>query len=267
MPSNTSKGVSAERELKRIFLGAMDLTKKKTLSPEELRGYKLTQEHPFLTVRSAASLQIDIIVCKQDLVLPIEIKASKHSVYHFSGSGLIEKQLRGYVEMSKKYGLSPIYCFRKMGVNGDTWRVFMSPISRELIAPSLRFLYDAVPIIRRNVRGNYQLYWDEGLPLNEFLICLNDHFRPKKQLFDNDILRQISYAIFSRYNNIDEIRISSPVLSKIKPIIKSLFQNNSSIIFLDSDDSDVKISVRYEEKNIEKVIYDPISQNISFLKS
>jgi len=142
MMGKQAKGVSAERELKRIFLGVDEMSSRPQFTETERAGYQTAVAHPFLSVRSAASLQVDLLVCKQNLVLPFEIKASSKREFHFSSGDLIQAQLDGYIEISKHYGLLPLYAFRLSNTTSDPWRIFLCPISRSYVSSEMLPIYE-----------------------------------------------------------------------------------------------------------------------------
>ena len=75
-----------ERELRRIFSGDMDFIIKFTKSflERERMSYASIVENPFVVVRAAGSLGVDLIALRHDFSFPIEVKSSKFKTLRFA---------------------------------------------------------------------------------------------------------------------------------------------------------------------------------------
>ncbi|MFW5914344.1 MAG: Holliday junction resolvase, partial [Thermoplasmatota archaeon] len=158
-----------ERELKGI-LGAEDKILErmvKTCSDEERNGYLSIRERPFMVVRAAGSLGIDLVAIWGDLALPIEVKSSKNGVLWFSNSPRLLEQADSFCKESTKAGLIPVYAFRRKGVRGDPWRIFTLPVAEA--RGRLRLVQRRLPTPGESSKGNLIMRWGEGMKLSEFI--------------------------------------------------------------------------------------------------
>lgn len=168
-------GSSYERELKGILAGDDDVLRRTTrsLDPGQEKGYRWTETHPFLVVRGAGSLGVDLVALRHDLAFPIEVKASSEDTVRFSdSSGAYQEQAEEMMRACERSGLVPLYAFRLKGHVGDAWRVFTLPLDPDVLPGKSRILHRRIPPVPVTGQGNYVLRWDEGLPLNGFFAYL-----------------------------------------------------------------------------------------------
>lgn len=166
-------GSDYERELKGILAGDGDTLRRttRTLDPEEEKHYRHTEASPFLVVRGAGSLGVDLVALRGDLSFPIEVKASSQPTVHFSdASGAYNDQAEEMARTCARSGVLPIYAFRLKGQRGDAWRIFSLPM--EGLRGRQGLLYDRVPDLERTDAGFFVLRWGSGLPLHRFFAYL-----------------------------------------------------------------------------------------------
>lgn len=170
-------GSSYERELKGILVGDEEALRdaSKTLDPEQERHYRWTAENPFLVVRGAGSLGIDLVALREEFSFPIEVKAAKDETVHFSASsGEYHDQAEEMAEACGEAGVIPLYAFRLKGKRGDAWRVYSLPLENGRgLEGKARRLHDKIPNISRTRQDNFVLRWDEGRPLHSFFEYLD----------------------------------------------------------------------------------------------
>ena len=159
-----------ERELKGILSGEEDVIRKaiKTCNPEEVASYLKARQRPFLVVRGAGSLGVDLVALRGDVSFPIEVKSANKDVIHFAdGSKRNQEQAEQMQRECSRASVIPLYAFRRKGVRGDSWRVMTLPT--ENLPPRIAVLYDRIPKVDRTAAGNYALRWQAGLPLSRFV--------------------------------------------------------------------------------------------------
>ncbi len=163
-------GSSYERELKGILAGDEDVLRRttRTLDPAAEKAYRWTSTNPFLVVRGAGSLGVDLVALRHGLAFPIEVKASSEDTVRFSdSSGAYQEQAEEMVEACERSGLVPLYAFRLKGHRGDAWRVFTLPLDADALPGKTRILHRRIPAVPMTGQGNYVLRWHQGLPLHE----------------------------------------------------------------------------------------------------
>ena len=84
----TAPGDVYERELKALLTGDRKVVARmvKTCNAWETAAYNLMLRNPFLVIRAAGSLGIDLVAIRWDFAFPIEVKSSSDPVMHFSKS-------------------------------------------------------------------------------------------------------------------------------------------------------------------------------------
>ncbi len=159
-----------ERELKGILQGDEAILKKATKScdEEECAGYHSIQTKPFIVIRAAGSLGVDLVAVRGDISFPIEVKASKVKRVHFSDSPRLTEQAMRMKADAEKAGVIPLYALRLKGIRGDSWRVFAMRLDVQLEGAN-RVVYKRIPKLGETKSGNLMLNWDEGMPLHVFL--------------------------------------------------------------------------------------------------
>jgi len=158
-----------ERELKALLSGDRKALEKmvKTCDEEERRGYLSILNRPFLVIRAAGSLGMDLVAIWGDMALPIEVKSSKTDVLWFSNSQRLIEQAASMREDCKRAGLIPIYAFRLKGQRGDPWRVFSLPMGKA--DGMIGLVQRKLPVIEESSRGNLIMRWNDGMKLSHFI--------------------------------------------------------------------------------------------------
>ena len=159
-----------ERELKGILAGEKELLAKVTrsCSLEERDAYFSILKKPFFVIRSAGSLQVDLIAIRNDFSFPIEVKSSKHAVVRFSRTEQLQAQAETLLWECSRAGLIPVYAFRLKGMRGDSWRIFRMEMEKPPKGTA-SILYRRLPTLRKTKAGNRVLDWKLGMPLSQFI--------------------------------------------------------------------------------------------------
>ncbi len=167
------KSTSYERELKRILQGDIETLENvtKTCSKEEKEAYFKIRERPFVVIRSAGSLGVDLVALRDSLSFPIEVKSSKYKKIRMAGSPQLKEQARKYKESCINAGLLPLYAFRLKHIRGDFWRIFT--IKDMKVKGASGVVYRNLPKAHVSKDGYLILKWDEGWPLNKFIDYLS----------------------------------------------------------------------------------------------
>jgi len=162
-------GDTYERELKALLSGDEKTLSKmiKTCDEKEKEGYLSIKKRPFMVIRAAGSLGIDLVALWGDLALPIEVKSSKTDVFWFSNSQRTLEQAEIMMEVCSRSGLLPIYAFRLKGARGDPWRIFSLPV--EDINGRLALLQEKIPVPDVSEKGNMIMRWQDGMKLSDFI--------------------------------------------------------------------------------------------------
>jgi Holliday junction resolvase len=166
-----SKGY--ERELKRILQGDMDTLNAvtKTCSKEEKEAYFKIREKPFVMIRSAGSLGVDLVAMRGDISFPIEVKSSKYKKIRLANNPQLKEQARKYELACQNANLLPIYAFRYKGFRGDSWRIFTME-NNELKGTAKRINHRLAKVFL--TKDGYKiLKWEDGWPLSKFIEYLN----------------------------------------------------------------------------------------------
>lgn len=158
-----------ERELKGILKGEDEMLARvtKTCDEDEKSDYYRIQERPFMVIRGAGSLGVDLVAIRSDLSLPIEVKSSVNNVLRFSRSEKLAVQAREMMNDCRRVGLMPIYAFRFKRQRGDAWRVFTLDVGP--INGRLKVVYQRLPKITPSKEGNLIMRWHDGMPLSKFI--------------------------------------------------------------------------------------------------
>jgi Holliday junction resolvase len=158
-----------ERELKGILSANEDVLARvtKTCDPEERAGYMRIKERPFMVVRGAGSLGVDLVAIRTGLSLPIEVKSSTSDVLRFSRSEKLVIQAQEMIDDCKRVGLMPVYAFRYKRQRGDAWRIFTLDVGK--LDGRLKLVYERVPRITPSKEGNLIMRWNDGMPLSKFI--------------------------------------------------------------------------------------------------
>ena len=160
-----------ERELKGILGGEEDALRKitKTTAPEITARYLKARQRPFLVVRGAGSLGVDLVALRGDVSFPIEVKSASNDVIRFSDSGGRNgEQAEQMMKECTRASVIPLYAYRlKGGPRGDPWRVLTLPT--ENLPPRIAVLYERLPKVEKTSAGNWVLRWENGMPLSAFV--------------------------------------------------------------------------------------------------
>jgi Holliday junction resolvase len=158
-----------ERELKGILKGDEDMLARvtKTCNEVERDGYYRILDRPFMVIRGAGSLGVDLVAIRSDLSLPIEVKSSVSDVLRFSRSEKLAIQAQEMMDDCRRVGLMPIYAFRFKRQRGDAWRLFTLDVGP--INGRLRVVYQRLPKITPSKEGNLIMRWHDGMPLSKFI--------------------------------------------------------------------------------------------------
>lgn len=160
-----------ERELKALLSGDdKALTKMvKTCNAMEKAGYDSLRVNPYMVIRAAGSLGVDIVALRWDFAFPIEVKSSADDVLHFSKSQRLTDQANGMLDDCCRSHLVPIYAYRYKGFKGDPWRIFTIPTDHEFKGRNA-MLYRRIPKIDTSASGNLIMRWNEGMKLSDFIM-------------------------------------------------------------------------------------------------
>lgn len=162
-----------ERELKGILEGDEKTLSRvtKTCSALEREKYYCIREKPFVVVRAAGSLGVDLVALRGDISFLMEIKSSNTDTLHFSSvDGKLQRQadkMRGECEKTKTL---PVYGFRLKGHGEDAWRLFTMELPQ--LEGRAKILHSRLPKLVRSKSGNYIMRWHDGLPLADFIAYL-----------------------------------------------------------------------------------------------
>ena len=160
-----------ERELRSLLSGepASVRAYARSLPPADRGEFEKLIDEPFLVVRGAGSLGLDLVALRREFALPIEVKASAAPVIRFTAAGgRANAQLANHRRLAARAGLMVLYAYRRLGLRGqESWRVFSAgnPPSRGVMGVACRSL----PLVEATREGNGILRWDGGMPLSSFL--------------------------------------------------------------------------------------------------
>lgn len=162
-----------ERELKRILQGDVDtlINVTKTCSKEEKDAYFKIKEKPFVVIRSAGSLGVDLVALKDNISFPIEVKSSIYKKIRMSNSPQLKEQSERFEKACEKAGLMAIYAFRLKRIRGDSWRIFT--LENNNLKGVAKRINNRLAKVHKSPDGYMILRWDEGWPLNKFIDYLS----------------------------------------------------------------------------------------------
>ncbi|MGQ0535857.1 MAG: Holliday junction resolvase [Methanobacteriota archaeon] len=163
-----------ERELKGILGADEGALRRIVRSVPPLAGenYHKIRPSPFLVVRAAGSLGVDLVAVRGDVSFPIEVKASADDVVRFSRNERIRQQADSMRETCSRAGVIPLYAFRRKGLHpgADPWSVFALDLGdRGPCRGMARVVYGLLPKADRTREGNEVLRFAGGMPLNRFI--------------------------------------------------------------------------------------------------
>ena len=158
-----------ERELKGILRADDDMLARvtKTCDDIEREAYYRIRERPFMVIRGAGSMGVDLVAIRSDLSLPIEVKSSVNDVLRFSRSEKLAVQAQVMMDDCRRVGLMPVYAFRFKRQRGDAWRIFTLDVGP--INGRLKVVYQRLPKVTPSKDGNLIMRWHDGMPLSKFI--------------------------------------------------------------------------------------------------
>jgi Holliday junction resolvase len=160
-----------ERELRSLLSGDAAAVRSyaRSLPPGDRDGFERLIEEPFLVVRGAGSLGLDLVALRREFAFPIEVKASSEPVIRFTAaSGRANAQLAAHRKAVGRVGLMVLYAYRRLGVRKEeAWRLFVAGTVPD--TGLLRLICRALPPVSETKEGNGVLRWEEGMPLSRFL--------------------------------------------------------------------------------------------------
>jgi Holliday junction resolvase len=158
-----------ERELKRILQGDTETIKNatKTCSKEEKEAYLKIKEKPFVVIRSAGSLGVDLVALRDNISFPIEVKSSVYKKIRMSNSPQLKDQSERFEKACERAGLMAIYAFRLKRVRGDSWRIFT--LENKNLKGIAKRINTRLAKVHKSPDGYMILKWEEGWPLNKFI--------------------------------------------------------------------------------------------------
>ena len=151
----TAPGDTYERELKALLAGDKRAVERmvKTCNAMETAAYNTMLLEPFLVIRAAGSLGVDLVALRWD----------------FSKSQRLVEQADTMLGECKRCHLVPIYAYRLKGFRGDPWRVFTIPTDHQYKGRH-SVLYRRLPKLDVSSSGNYIMRWEDGMKLSDFLL-------------------------------------------------------------------------------------------------
>lgn len=163
-------GDTYERELKYLLSGETKAVTRmvKTCNDEETQAYCSMIDNPFLVIRAAGSLGVDLVALRWDFSFPVEVKSSDNDTLYMSKTARLIEQAQTMLESCDKSHVIPIYAYRLKGVKGDPWRIFTIPSDNELKGHAA-LLKKKIPALDISRNGNFIMRWNDGLKLSDFL--------------------------------------------------------------------------------------------------
>ena len=159
-----------ERELKFILHGDEEFIRKKikAMDSDTHFNYLKILEQPFIVIRAAGSLGVDLVAVRGDISFPIEVKFSSKKLIHLSNTQHLIQQAEELREECQRAKMFPIYAHRLKGVRGeDPWRI--STIEIDGLSGKNKTLNRMIPKAHVTKAGHIALKWDTGMPLNKFI--------------------------------------------------------------------------------------------------
>lgn len=163
-------GEPYERELKGLLSGDEKVIAKmvKTCDANEKTAYESMLRNPFLVIRAAGSLGVDLVALRWDFSFPIEVKSSAENVLHFSKSQRLIEQADQMLDECTQSHLVPIYAYRLKSFRGDPWRVFTIPTDHQFKGRNA-ILYRRIPKFEESSNGNFIMRWENGMKLSDMI--------------------------------------------------------------------------------------------------
>jgi Holliday junction resolvase len=170
IPDTMSSQYNYERELRDLLSGDNETLESvtKAFDNETKAKYYLVKNRPFLVIRAAGSFGEDLVALRGDVGFPIEVKASKDPLFHFSNTQRLKEQQEEFIRVCEQTKTLPIYAFRLKNVRGgDPWRIF----TIETVDPpgNLGAVHDKLSKLQKTPNGYYKMPWVDGIPLSTFI--------------------------------------------------------------------------------------------------
>jgi len=162
-----------ERELKGILEGENKTLTRVTNSCSALEktNYSKICNKPFMVIRAAGSMGVDLVAVRGDISFLIEVKSSISNTLHFSSiGGKLQEQADGMRKACEKTKTLPIYAFRLKRIRGDSWRFFT--INMHGLEGNASILHKRLPKLEKSKTGNYVMRWGDGMPMSDFISYL-----------------------------------------------------------------------------------------------
>lgn len=178
-------GSDYERELKKILMGDEEEIDSvcRTLSDSVETSYKKMVGNPFLVVRGAGSLGIDLIVMGYGFYFALEVKSSGDEVIHFSDDERLGEQADELVELSREREVPVFYPQRlKTQKHRERWVIHRVDTDISDVEGV------EIPVIGRTVHGNRKLEFEGGLPLSRFIDGIVQRLRLRDEVSEPDML-------------------------------------------------------------------------------
>lgn len=159
-----------ERELKYLLSGDPKSIEKmvKTCDCIERQAYGSMVQEPFLVIRAAGSLGVDLVALRWDFSFPIEVKSSASDTLHFSKNVRLVDQADRMLDTCNRSHVIPIYAYRLKSVHGDPWRIFTIPSDAPLHGRA-ELLKQRIPKLDVTDGGNYVMRWNDGMKLSDLI--------------------------------------------------------------------------------------------------
>lgn len=161
-----------ERELVHLLRGEPGVIEKASRSMKMLEREKMRKilNCPFLVLRAAGSLGVDLAALRGDISFPIEVKSSRKKKVYLNSLKLRDQANR-MIQVCQRCHVIPLYAYRLKSVRGDAWRMFTLPLSG--LEGRNRILYKRIPTVQITKQGNFVLVWEEGMPLSDLVDYLD----------------------------------------------------------------------------------------------
>jgi len=159
-----------ERELRDLLSGDNETLESvtKAFDKETKAKYFLIKNRPFLVIRAAGSHGEDLVALRDDVGFPIEVKASKDPLFHFSNTQRLKEQQEEFIRVCSRTKTLPIYAFRLKNVRGgDPWRIFT--VETGDYPGQIGSLFGLLSKLQRTPNGYYKMPWVDGMPLGNFI--------------------------------------------------------------------------------------------------
>jgi len=155
-----------ERELKGILAGDEEKIEKatKTVRDEIKEIYRRTIDRPFLLIRGAGSLGIDLVAMRGTKYFPIEVKSANKKTIYFSDHGN-DEQFEEFSKACREAKAPLLYAFRLKGIRGEKWRLFRTSNNRFDIS---------ISPLQYTRNGKRKLEFYEGSRLSDFISQILD---------------------------------------------------------------------------------------------